>query len=428
MSGVAAFGALLDRSVARIGELAADGRDFDRQGIAEIADIWDNNLFPLFAVALTRPRWIAEWRARAALRWMADLGPSRRAWMIEQAAIAGHRLEPLLGPPVERPAHFRDYRGEVRATVVPLTESVAEDYDLDRATVRTVRVERHKQGLAAYLALASPRRFEAPGYEADAIVELFLQDVRTAEFDSDDAAGVSIGQEIRIGENGRFRAGKASVGFDDMAWHLSRAGRAADAAVPRGRDQRRERRPVQWRLAGGAAGDAALVLRQAMLEIRSVRYSRLVGEVPVRELCEALAGAGAKVLAGGSFRELAEGWVAASPVLADRVADLVPDGHWARTAISERTPRPDQELPNQAQLTLASYTAAHDHYGLARDATAIVNLAVPDGGGPWAIRALEFERPGRVTFTTAAFTEPHPVEHAPGRELTLGANAFRVTG
>ncbi|HTJ40009.1 MAG TPA: hypothetical protein VL738_42970 [Dactylosporangium sp.] len=428
MSGVAAFGALLDRSVVRIGELAADGREFDRQGIAEIADIWDNNLFPLFAVALTRPRWIAEWRARAALRWMADLGPSRRAWMIEQAAIAGHRLEPLLGPPVERPAHFRDYRGEVCATMVPLTESVAEDYDLDRATVRTVRVERHNQALTAYLALVAPRRFEAPGYEADAIVELLLQGVRTAEFDSEDAAGVGIGQEIRIGGKGRFRAGKASLRFDDMAWHLSRAGRAADAAVPRGGNRRRERRPVEWRLARGAAWDAALVLRQAMLELRSVRYSRLVGEVPVRELCETLTGAGAKVLAGGPFRELAEGWIAASPVLADRVADVVPAGHWARKTIPERTPRPDRDLPNQAQLTLAGYTAAHDHYGLARDATATVNLAVPDGGGPWAIRALELQRPGRVSFTTAAFTEPHPVEHASGRDLTLGANAFRVIG
>ena len=60
MTGASAmpmFAALLDRSVARIGESAADGRRFDRQAIAEIADVWDNNTFPLFSTALSRPAW-----------------------------------------------------------------------------------------------------------------------------------------------------------------------------------------------------------------------------------------------------------------------------------------------------------------------------------------------------------------------------------
>jgi hypothetical protein len=90
------FAALLDGSVAQIGQVSADGRYFDRQAVARIADVWDNNTFPLFGVALCRPLWLRERRARAALAWMADLGPSRRTWMIEQAAVAGHRLEPLL--------------------------------------------------------------------------------------------------------------------------------------------------------------------------------------------------------------------------------------------------------------------------------------------------------------------------------------------
>ncbi|WP_200207911.1 hypothetical protein [Micromonospora coerulea] len=53
------FAALLDRPVARIGELAADGRRFDRQAIAEIADVWDNNTFPLFSTVAQSPGVVA---------------------------------------------------------------------------------------------------------------------------------------------------------------------------------------------------------------------------------------------------------------------------------------------------------------------------------------------------------------------------------
>ncbi|GGM55171.1 hypothetical protein GCM10011608_45040 [Micromonospora sonchi] len=115
--------ALLDRSVAQIGELAADGRYVDRQAIVRIADAWDNNTFPLFDTALTRPGWWRQRRARAALGRMADLSPDSRAWMIEQAAIAGYRLEPHLPPPVAPVVHYRDYQGLVQPDVVPLTAS-----------------------------------------------------------------------------------------------------------------------------------------------------------------------------------------------------------------------------------------------------------------------------------------------------------------
>src|SRR4051812_45476817 len=92
------FAALLDRSFAEIADLSADGRVFDRERVAENADVWDNNTAAFFRVAQTRPRRAREQAARAALVWMAELGPTRRAWMVEQATVAGHRLEPLLGP------------------------------------------------------------------------------------------------------------------------------------------------------------------------------------------------------------------------------------------------------------------------------------------------------------------------------------------
>lgn len=60
--------------------------------------------------------------------------------MIEQAAIAGHRLEPLLSPHVDDVVRYRDYLGQVRPGNAPLTAaavaSVGQDYGLDRAEVR----------------------------------------------------------------------------------------------------------------------------------------------------------------------------------------------------------------------------------------------------------------------------------------------------
>jgi hypothetical protein len=446
-SAVSIFAALLDRSVAQIGQLSADGRHFDRQAVARIADVWDNNTFPLFAVALSRPRWLRERRARSALAWMADLGPSRRAWMIEQAAIAGHRLEPLLPPPVHDDlSHFRDYRGQVQPGTVPLTvataASVDTDYDLARAKVRTVRVERCGQQLGGYIALAAPRRYAMQGGDEAAVVELFLSDLRTARFDSDEQGGATLtadatGVEVRVGVRGHFHADSATVGFDDPMWHLSHAGRGADAATPRRRTARRRPPQVDWVFARGTPLVAAVVLHRAMLEVRSVRHSTSVGWVPLRELCDAFAGGGEGVLSAAgkpwtardrAFRPLTEGWIAGSPFLADQITDRFPADHWVRTVIPTVSLRPSSEdLPEQAQLTLARYTAAHVRFGMDCDAEAVVNLAVPDAHGQWELRTLEFQQPTHLSVSTAAFTEPHPISHVEGLLLSLGDGTFAVT-
>lgn len=440
------FAALLDRSVARIGELAADGRRFDRQAIAEIADVWDNNTFPLFNTALSRPAWLRERRARAALVWMADLGPSRRAWMIEQAAVAGHRLEPLMPPLVHRVLHYRNYQGRVQPGIAPLTAtavaSVAKDYDLARAQVRAVRVERAGQELCGYVALAARRRYARPGDHGDAVVQLFLNDVRDVRFESGDGAGATLaadtaGVEVRVGTQGHLRAASATVWFDDPSWHLSHAGQAADAYTPHRRAARRKPRQIKRPLARGGALEAAMVLHQAMLEIRTVRYAKAVGRVPLRELSDAFAGAGAGVLTAAgqpgaardhAFRWLAEDWITRSPSLAHRMAGRFPDDHWARAVVPSRPPQPTVvDLPAQAQLTLAAYTAAHTQYGAARDASAVVNLAVPDGDDTWGLRAMEFPRPTRLSLRTAALTAPHAVSYTADVLLSLGNDAFTVT-
>ncbi|MER5338686.1 hypothetical protein [Micromonospora sp. NPDC002717] len=439
------FAALLDRSVARIGELAADGRRFDRQAVAEIADVWDNNTSLLFSTALSRPAWLRERRARAALVWMADLGPSRRAWMIEQAEVAGHRLEPLLPLLVHRGVHYRDYQGQVQPGIASLTatavESVAKDYDLARAQVRAVRVERAGHKISGYVALATPRRYATPDGYGDAVVQMFLSDVRDVRFDSGDGAGAALaadtaGVEVRVGAQGYLRATSATVGFDDSSWHLSRAGQAADVCTPHRRAAGRKPRQIKQPQALGEAAYAAMVLHQAMLEIRMVRYAKVVGRVPLRELCDALAGAGAGVLTAAgqhgtardhAFRRLAQDWIAGSPSLARRIAGRFAKDHRTRALVPSGSRQPTAVgMPGQAQLTLAAYTAAHTRYGVAHDASAVVNLAVPDCDDNWGLWAMEFPRPTRLSLRIAALTGPHAVSHTTDVLLSLGNDAFAV--
>ncbi|MEV1203325.1 hypothetical protein AB0J07_25375, partial [Microbispora rosea] len=47
-TALGALGSLLDRSLAQIAEASADARTYDRRTIYEVADVWDNNTFPLF--------------------------------------------------------------------------------------------------------------------------------------------------------------------------------------------------------------------------------------------------------------------------------------------------------------------------------------------------------------------------------------------
>jgi hypothetical protein len=184
--------------------------------------------------------------------------------------------------------------------------------------------------------------------------------------------------------------------------------------------------------------EAAFLLHLTMLQVRSVRYAPRVGQVPLREISNAFSGAGERILAAAAqppsardqaFRRLAEEWIGNSPQLARRIARRLPDGHWlGQVSQSGRQPLPEAAMPARAQLTLAGYTAEHLEYGRPRDATAVINLAVPDGSGGWTLQALEFQRPARVTLDTAAFIGPGTVLGSPGRSLTVGGDALAVHG
>jgi hypothetical protein len=371
VTGAALFAASLDRSIDRIGELAADGRSFDRLEVVRLADIWDNNTFPFLQVALTQRPWLRERRARVALDWMAAGRPERRAWM----DAAGGRKLPAPG---ER-RYSRDYAGLVHASSAPLDPAaVALDYDLAGAEVRTLRVERAGTGLVGFADLAVSRRYPAPGAFGDAVLRIRLEEVDAVQFDSADAVGAALardrsGIEISLGERGRLRAARATVWFDDSAWHLSSTGRAADATTPLRNPEGPEPLPVAVH---GPARDAGYVLRQAMLEIRSVRYAKLVGRVPVGETCDAFAGAGSRLLAASRRH---------GPGRDRAFRSLI--GEW-QPRLGRRLPRADR--PARGRLTLAQYAA---------DAT-VLNYAAPGEDGRWGLHAEEFARPARLVLTT----------------------------
>ncbi|MBA9007959.1 hypothetical protein [Thermomonospora cellulosilytica] len=461
----------------QIAEAAADARVFDRETVRTVADVWDNNTFPLFRVAVTGTRRGRERRARASLEWMAAAGAQRREWMVEQAAAAGYRLEPLLSPRREDAGHGRDYRGEVMPRPVPLTGEAVRyleaDYDLAGAEVRALQVERVRTRLVGSVIVAAGRRFSTgaengPGELAE--LHLWLEEVTEVRFDSRDVSPVAVSVEpggiaVSIGSRGIVRAHTATVCCDDSYWHLSTAGREADRRTPPREGRTDNAHPVRdSRRLGGAALVAATVLREAMWEIRSVRYPEYAGQVPVSAFCRVFAGAGSAVLAAGghlrasrreeAFRRLMEEWIdRADPLMKRWFAQRLRSAA-DRTRLSEGTrswleqlashldslpqpdPKPGRRRPTRAELRLASYTAAHDRYGSAKEASATVNLALPPAPGqapdaPWHLRSLKIGGTGRFRLRTTAFHGPGDlhmvVDQGAVRSFTLYGNAFTVT-
>ncbi|MEV4348439.1 hypothetical protein AB0J83_28630 [Actinoplanes sp. NPDC049596] len=459
MSAAAALALLLDRSIARIAESAADAALFDRQEIVRQAGIWDNNALPLIGVMLSRPAFVRERRAAAALRWMAAAGPGRRAWMSEQA---GSSLVGVLGPPPKAVLHFRDYRGHVQSGAVPLSLPVVEDYDLTGAEVVAVRVERAGSSLQAQISFIAARRFAVPSGHAEAVLTLTLADVWVVELDNRSLTGLSVavsdsGVEIGVGDRGRLRAASGTVRVEDDAWHLSQAGRAADAVTPQRVLQHEE--PKALRPQRFSAGwEAGLILREAMLEIRGLRSAANVGRLPVAELQTALAGAGTGLclvaaqprrVRDRAFRELAESWFAECPILRHRTARHLPPDHWlhwpaeasaagrrvmdrsaagqsaanrsaaSRSAASRSAAErsvaelgPAGCLPRRARLTLARYSVNGGRRG-----SAVVNFVDSENG---ALRAMEADAVGRFVLNAGAFAGPHPVLGVVGKSISLG--------
>ncbi|MFI5928270.1 hypothetical protein ACIA3K_20225 [Micromonospora sp. NPDC051543] len=158
-SPLEAFAGLLDRSIREITALATDARGFDAARIGRIADIWDNNAVPLVGAACA-PRPLRSRRARAGLRWMADLGADRRRLMVD--------LDPSLDRvlPTAPPDHsvHRDYLGRVFPGALRLTaetvDALAHDYDLAAGSVRSLTARPSDAGLRVQLTLADGQHID----------------------------------------------------------------------------------------------------------------------------------------------------------------------------------------------------------------------------------------------------------------------------
>jgi hypothetical protein len=441
------LGTLLDRSLAEIAGASRDARTFDRAAVVTAADLWDNATLPLFRAATGGSEAERERRARAALAWMARVRPERRAWMVEQGAAAGHRMEALLPPAPARPDRpYRDRWGTVRPaysewTAEALTELSA-DYALDAATVRHLRVERTGTRLCAFLTVDLVRAYgsdEAEGAAPPAppALHVRLDDVSRVDADTGAVPGIRLGTAgggvvIGLGDGGVLRARAGSLRLDDSAWHRSAAGRRADARLPPREEEggsAAARVPEEGELEGSVRG-ASTFLLWAMRLIRSVRHPQEVARVPLAAYCRALEGAGRDVPAAGTrprpereaaFRALVTGWLRRgghelAPYWRLLLKD-VPDARELAAGVradlgAEGAVPPDRDtarevagLPERSELRMVSYTAGHVRARSPRVADAMVRLAVPgaEEDGPWRSLVLDAVDPLRLRVRTEAF-------------------------
>ncbi|WP_427885053.1 hypothetical protein ACQHIV_23005 [Kribbella sp. GL6] len=374
-----------------------------------MSDVWDNNTRPFVGAAVARGVRRTE-LSESGIRWMADLGAERRHWVLEQAAAAGCQLTlPASSAPG---GVFRDYAGLVRPAQVPLTPAVAEqisgDYDLASAQIQGLLVERSAGRLAGALAVSVDRRFEIDDGEAGAAaLDLRFEGIDELRFDLGDSVGIAFGDALTVGETGVLRADRARAWIDDSWWHLSSAGKAADAQVPVARPARPpdpDVGPIR-----GTAALAAVVLQRAMLEIRMVRYPSYADVIPVHRIAQAFQGAGSAVLAAGSlrwrreaaFRRLIEHWIAVggaelSRFFHDVLAEIANDEYssrarrrLARSLCPEAVDVGTSAGPTAGDAVLVDYRAAVGPHV----ARLVLQHAVPVGGR-WALNGVGIDEPG----------------------------------
>ncbi|MGW4817036.1 hypothetical protein ACWEPB_36080 [Kitasatospora cineracea] len=436
-----AYAALLDHSIERIAEVSADAREFDREEIYRLTDVWDNNTAALFAAAAARFRWTRALQARWALRWMADFSPARRAWMVERTAAAGVPVERFLPRPAPVPAGpgqwHRFYRGfmsaELDGSGDELTEGLAAEYDLPAAGFRGLLVERRgADRLDGWCEFELPRRYAGGGPRAARLTVLF-EDPEGLRFDGGrDTTGLSLeagpdGVVLRLGAAGVLRCRSVRLNLDDDHWEVSPTGRRFAAAHP----ERRERHGVrQWTLpifrsAGGPA-DAGWVLRTAMIAARRVRFAGSAADAPLRAVTTALAGAGPRILAAGAVRRRADRNAAFEALVADWFRRGGPDFAEAVTGyvtvpeefrlVGPRARPTVRALP--ARLALVLYRPPSTPVEYSRPARArlvFAQAAAGDPDAPWILRSQGFEHPVALAFTLDAFRHAAVPESAPDR-------------
>lgn len=358
-SGAAeALAALLDQSIVSMAAKGVPGPFHDRFAVQELADMWLENLPPVFSVLLTRSDRRREARARELLAWMAGHGPVRRRVMLDLAAGADTALlpQPHDGPvaPAEYTAErlalaglqtmrierdvlwpdglANDPRFDVDARrfagpELPLRrrapETVADwslrqadhtGFDLTRARLTALRVERIAGRWSAALEfdVLVPAR-AGRGFVWSEPLHVWVGGLSRATFDSADTEGLRLddGGSVRVGAGGALHGA-------DVTWTYN----WFDVIASRGFG------PVQWLWPRGAAAAAALALFQVLLGIRMAGRHRVVAAVPLAALTATIAGAGQDLLRAGRSRAaltaLAAKWQARPAMTFDALADAGP--------------------------------------------------------------------------------------------------------
>ncbi|QKW20199.1 hypothetical protein HUT16_14985 [Kitasatospora sp. NA04385] len=445
-----AYAALLDHSVARIAELSADAREFDRNEIYRLADVWDNNSAALFAAATMRFRWARALQARWALRWMADFGNRRRSWVVERTAAAGVPVERFLRPPEPEPGagvepgrwhrHYWYLRAELSSEVSELPEGLAEEYDLSAAVFRGIMIERcGAERLEGWLEFDLPCRYGDGTGRAELVVR--IEDPDELRLDSGrDTTGLSLrtgpdGVTLRVGEAGELRCRSMVLELDDEGWESSPTGRRFAAAHPKPRERRGVR---QWFLpslrSAGAPDNARLAVYCAMIAARRVRFPGAAAETdaPLRAVTTALAGAGQRILDAGAIRRRADRDVAFEALLADwcrlggpdfveNISDRVPVPAELR-AVGPRARPAVHALPSRLRLVRYRLPSPAVPAEYSHPAYVEFNFAQPpvnDPDAPWIIRVQGFQHPGTLVLTLDAFHRTTAPASTPTR-LTFG--------
>ncbi|GLW53885.1 hypothetical protein [Kitasatospora phosalacinea] len=434
-----AFAALLDASIDRIAELAADAREFDRDEVYRLADVWDNNTYALFRAATARFRWMRELQARWALRWLADLGNQRRAWVVERTAAAGVPVERLLLPPGPEPVPDRWHRfgsDVLSADLTPRTpervDELAADYDLASAVLRSLRVQRRgSERLDCWFDAEVPCRY-AGGEDGYANLWISLEDPVELDVDTTaDATGLTLrtdpdGVTLRIGSAVALRCRSLELTVDDFNLRASPCGSRLAAAHPEAPERRRapERELPVFRSAFHAHR-AGQVLHRAMLTARWAD-----ARAPLTAITTALSGAGQQILAAGAirrrsarnaaFRALVADWCRrggpdfVAPVAArvDLPAEFLP--------AADPPPPAVHALPSRLHRVRCRLSNRHDPES--RHTYVECEFAQPPADAPeapWVLRAHDLHSPVSLRFGLDAFHRTAVPALTPGR-LTLG--------
>ncbi|GLW70023.1 hypothetical protein Kpho02_23220 [Kitasatospora phosalacinea] len=408
--------------------------------------MWDNNTHALFGAVTAPTRWAREHRARRAVRWLADLGNRRRAWVVERTAAAGVPVERLLLPPVPEPAHLRYWGDTIDTRFADLDpESAAwpaAEYDLPGAEFRRLAVERPGSGAPyARIVFALPRRYRQAA-RGPTELALHLPELTGLRFAGPDVAGLfpqagPDGVVLGPGAGGELRGPAASLELTDLHWESSPTGRRYAAAHPERADPRirRARGPYWWASEpGGRAEEAARVLRAAMLGIRMVGHSSVVHRTPVAAIAAGLSGAGRRILDAGAvrgrpeqdaaFRALTAQWLhRGGPDLVREVRDHLPGDLFPGDLLPADhacpdgpRPEPVPPRPVPSTLMLLHHGAAH-HDPAPAPSFLQFQLAQAAGGPdtPWQLAGHRLEHPAVLHLTLDAFHRPAVPDVTPGR-------------